>query len=68
MSDTRIAEVLAAELTLTQTLAELGMTHRPSDTKKHCKDILRDGEVVGTFNADGCWEWLLDGCPIQDEV
>lgn len=65
MTPDRIKQALAKELSLTATLAELGMTHRPSDRHQWVKDILLDGKVVGSFNADGCWEWLNEGCPAQ---
>jgi hypothetical protein len=68
MSDDRINEVLAAELTLTQTLAALGMTHRPAPAPSRRKEVLSDGVVVGIFNADECWDWLRDGCPTQPEA
>lgn len=65
MDKDQIQRTLAKELSLTATLTDLGMTHRPSDRHQWVKDILLDGKVVGSFSADGCWEWLREGCPAQ---
>lgn len=62
MEKTVIEAALAKELSLTATLADLGMTHRPSTTSQWRKDIVMNGKIVGSFNADQCWEWLRSGC------
>lgn len=66
MTADQIQQALGKEQSLTATLAELGMTHRPSAKHAWVKDILLDGKVVGSFNADACWDWLNAGCPIAE--
>lgn len=53
-----ITEAIAAGMTLTEALAELGLSHRKSCRGLYCREILRGDEVVHTGTSRETWAWL----------
>ena len=66
-----IEAVLALELSLTETLARLGLTHerhrRTREAKGHKHTISENGREVYRGDASETWSWLRAGCPAEGE-
>lgn len=58
----QIESVLALELSLTETLARLGLTHARTG-KGYSHSIRENGREVHRGAAGSTWEWLRMGCP-----
>jgi hypothetical protein len=52
-----------ADLSLTETLATLGITHRRAENADQTGEHIleKDGVVIGRFTAHEAWQWLKDG-------
>lgn len=55
-----VAAALDADLTLSDTLARLGLTHRPSERGHGRRDVMRDDEVLTSGTAAETWAWLRE--------